>query len=119
MEGSIDNIYSPLCVGLYKEEEDYLVLWSVTDLDAKMNCFTWYKENNDWIVPEDQYDEEFKNWRGPIHIMVNYVHRPSRIRKRQRRHARSMQALSSLMAFLEKEIQRYPSSPTSINAVSI
>ena len=32
-----------------------------------MNCFTWSKENNDWIVPEDQYDEEFKNWRGPIH----------------------------------------------------
>ena len=31
-----------------------------------MNCFTWSKVNNDWIVPEDQYDEEFKNWRGPI-----------------------------------------------------
>ena len=23
--------------------------------------------NNDWIVIEDQYDKEFKNWRGPIH----------------------------------------------------
>ena len=23
--------------------------------------------NNDWIVPEDQYDEESKNWRGSIH----------------------------------------------------
>ena len=22
--------------------------------------------NNDWIVLEDQYDDEFKNWRGPI-----------------------------------------------------
>ena len=32
-----------------------------------MNCFTWSKENNYWIVPEDQYDEEFKNWRRPIH----------------------------------------------------
>ena len=31
-----------------------------------MNCFTWSKENNDWIVPGDQYNEEFKNWRGPI-----------------------------------------------------
>ena len=30
-----------------------------------------------------------------------------------------MQALPSLMAFLGKEIQRYPSSPTSINVVSI
>ena len=32
-----------------------------------MNCFAWSKENNDWIVPENQYNEEFKNWRGPIH----------------------------------------------------
>ena len=32
-----------------------------------MNFFTWSKENNDWIVPEDQYDEYFKNWRGPKH----------------------------------------------------
>ena len=32
-----------------------------------MNFFTWSKEKNDWIVPEDQYDDEFKNWRGPIH----------------------------------------------------
>ena len=31
-----------------------------------MNSFTWFKENNDWIVPDDQYNEEFKNWRGPI-----------------------------------------------------
>ena len=31
-----------------------------------MNCFTWSKVNKYWIVPEDQYDEEFKNWRGPI-----------------------------------------------------
>ena len=32
-----------------------------------MSLFTWYKEGNDWIVPEDQYNEEFNNWRGPIH----------------------------------------------------
>ena len=62
-----DNIYSPLCSGLYKEEDDSLVPWSGTYTDAKMNCFTWSKENNDWIVPADQYNEEFKNWRGPIH----------------------------------------------------
>ena len=40
IEGSVDNIYSPLCGGLYKEEEDYLVPWLGTDPDAKMNCFT-------------------------------------------------------------------------------
>ena len=66
-KGSGDNIDSPLCGGFYKEEDDSLVPWSGTDPDAKMNCFTWYKDKNDWIVPEDQYDEEFKNWRGPIH----------------------------------------------------
>ena len=32
-----------------------------------MNCFTSSKEENDWIVPGDQYNEEFKNWQGPIH----------------------------------------------------
>ena len=60
-------INPPLCGGLYKEEEDSLVPWSGTDPDAKMNCFTWSKVNNDWIVPEGQYDDEFKNWRVPIH----------------------------------------------------
>ena len=57
VEGSGDNIYLPLCHGLYKEEDNYLVTWSGTDPDAKMNCFTWSKVKNDWIVPEDQYDE--------------------------------------------------------------
>ena len=50
----------------YKEEKDSLVPWSETDPDAKMNCFTWSKEDNDWIVSGDQYNEEFKNWKGPI-----------------------------------------------------
>ena len=57
VEGSGDDIDSPLCGGLYKEYEDSLVTWSGTDPDVNMNCFTWSKENNDWIVPEDQYDE--------------------------------------------------------------
>ena len=32
-----------------------------------MNCFTWSEEENDWIVSGDQYNDEFKNWKGPIH----------------------------------------------------
>ena len=56
VEGSRDDIDSSLCGGLYKEEKD-IIPWSGTDPDAKMNCFTWSKDNNDWIVPEDQYDE--------------------------------------------------------------
>ena len=39
VEGSGDDIDSPLCVVLYKEEEDSLVPWSGTDPDAKINCF--------------------------------------------------------------------------------
>ena len=66
VEGSGDNIDSPLCGGLYKEEDESLVPWSGTDPDANMNGFNWSKENNDWIVPGDQYNEELKNWRGPI-----------------------------------------------------
>ena len=66
MEGSGDNIYSPLCGGLYKEEDNSLVIWSGTDPDANMNCFTWSKEKKYWIVPRDQYNEELKNWIEPI-----------------------------------------------------
>ena len=54
-----------------------------------------------------------------LYTMVNFVHRPSRRNKIQRIHAPIMQDLPSLMAFLEKESQQYPSSPTRINSVSI
>ena len=32
-----------------------------------MDCFTWSKEDSNWTVTGDQYNEEFKTWRGPIH----------------------------------------------------
>ena len=57
VEGSRDKIYAPLCGGLYKEDEDYLVPLSGTDPDAKMNFFTCSKEDYDWIVPGYQYNE--------------------------------------------------------------
>ena len=61
MKGSGDNIDAPLCGGLYKEEEDSLVPWSGTDLDSKMNYFTWSKDDKYWVVPGYQYNEVFKN----------------------------------------------------------
>ena len=67
LEGSGDHIDSPLCGGLYKEEDYSIVPWTGTDPYANMNCFTWSKEDNAWIVPRDQYNEEFKNCIGPIH----------------------------------------------------
>ena len=67
VEGSGYNIDSPLCGGLYKEEDYSLVPWSGTDPDDNMNCFTCSKENDYWIFPEDQYNEEFNNCKGPIH----------------------------------------------------
>ena len=51
---------------IYKEEDDYLVTWLGIDPNANMNFFAWSKYKNDWIVTEDQYNEELKNWRGPI-----------------------------------------------------
>ena len=62
----MEMIYSPLYGGLYKEEMD-IFPWSGTDPDAKMNGFTWSKEDIDWIFSGDQYNEEFNNWKGPIH----------------------------------------------------
>ena len=61
VEGSGDNIDAPLYGGLYKEEENALVSWIRIDPYAKMNCFTWSKEDSDWTVPVEQYNEEFKN----------------------------------------------------------
>ena len=61
VERSGDSIDASMCAILYKEEDDYLVTWSGTDTDAKMNFFTWSKEDNYWILPEDQYSKEFKN----------------------------------------------------------
>ena len=80
VEGYGDNIYSLLRNGLHKEEDNYLVYKSGTDPYSKMNGFTWSKENNDWIVPEYQYDEEFKNWRGPIH---NGQFRPQTLKEKK------------------------------------
>ena len=54
-----------------------------------------------------------------LYIMFDSVHRPSSRRERQIRHASILQALPSLIAFLDREIQKYPSSPTRIDAVSI
>ena len=51
VEGSVKKVDPPLCDVLYKEEEDFLVSWSGTYPYAKMNLFTWSKENADWIVP--------------------------------------------------------------------
>ena len=53
-----------------------------------------------------------------LYIMVNFAHIPSRRIEIQRRHALSMKALPSLMEFLGKETQKYPSIPTRINDVS-
>ena len=54
-----------------------------------------------------------------LYIIFHSVHITSSRKEIQRRHAPSMQTLSSLMEFLEKESHRYPSSPTNSNAVSI
>ena len=66
VEGYKDNIDAPLCGRLYKEEDDSLVTWSGTDPYVNLNCFIWSKEENDWIVLGDEYNEELKNWRRPI-----------------------------------------------------
>ena len=57
VEGSGDNIDSTLHGGLYKEEDDSLVPLLGRDPYAKINGFTWSKENNDWVVPGDQYNK--------------------------------------------------------------
>ena len=66
IKGTIDKVDGPLCCGLYKEYHGSIIPWSGTEPDAKMNSFTWSKEENDWIFLGDQYNEDLKNLRGPI-----------------------------------------------------
>ena len=81
IKGPIVKVDGPLCGGLYKEDYRFIVIWSGKYPDSNLNCFTWSKEQNNWIVPGDQYNEEFKNWRGPIH---NGQFRPQTIKKKIR-----------------------------------
>ena len=48
-----------------------------------MNGFAWSKDDNDWIVSEDQYNEEFKNRRGPINIGQFRSQTPKKKRKKE------------------------------------
>ena len=82
----------------------------ISSLGPKRTIIWLFQEIN--IMKSSRTEED-------LYIMVNSVHRPLKRRERQRRNVLSMQDLPSLMAFLGKEIQRYSSSPTSINAVSI
>ena len=66
IKGPRVKVYGPLCGGLYKEDNGYIIPWSGTDPDAKMNAFNWSIEENDWIVLGDQYNRDFNNWKGPI-----------------------------------------------------
>ena len=62
IKGTRVKLYGPLCGGLYKEDHGSIVPCTGTDPDAKVDCFNWSKEKNDWIVPGYQYNEELKNW---------------------------------------------------------
>ena len=66
IKGPRVKVDGPLCGGLYKEYHGYIIPWLVTNLDSKMNSFTWSTDENDWIVLGDHYNEDFNNWRGPI-----------------------------------------------------
>ena len=48
-----------------------------------MNWFTWSKEENDWVVSEYHYNEEFKNWQGPIHNDQLLLHTLKENRKKE------------------------------------
>ena len=53
-------LYSELVLISSALVAQWATTWSGTDPDKNMNYFTWSKEENDWIVPEDHYNEEFK-----------------------------------------------------------
>ena len=64
--------------------------------DDNMNGFTWSKEDNGFIVPGDQYNEEFKKWQGPIHNGQFRSHALKEKRKTEN-NSQSFQAKPSLI----------------------
>ena len=85
IKGPRVKVDGPLCGGLYKEDHGSIVPWSETDPYSDLNWFTWSKEDNDWIVPMDQYNEEFKNWRGPFNNDQLRPHTPKKKRRTERK----------------------------------
>ena len=61
IKGQRVRVDDPQCGGLYKEDNESIIPWSGTDPDAKMNYFTWYTEENDWILLGGKYNEDFNN----------------------------------------------------------
>ena len=53
IQGPRVKVDGPQCGGLYKEDHGFIIPWSGTDPDAKMNSFTWSKNENDWIILGD------------------------------------------------------------------
>ena len=61
IKGTRVKVDSLMGGGLYKEYNGCIVTWSVTEPYANLNCFTWSKDEDDWIILGYQYNEEFKN----------------------------------------------------------
>ena len=74
VEGTRVKLEGPLFGRLYKEEYRYIGNWSGRDPNAKMNCFTCSRKDNDWVVPGYQYNNKFKKWRRPINNRQLYAH---------------------------------------------
>ena len=53
MKGSGDDIYDPLCGGIFKEEYGYIFPWPITYTGEKVNCFTWFNKGNVLVLPRD------------------------------------------------------------------
>ena len=80
IKGPIVKVNGPLCGGLYKEDFGSIVPWSGTDPDAKLNCFTWYKEENYLIFHVISTINSSRTY-VDLFIMINYTRRPSRRRE--------------------------------------
>ena len=83
-----------------------------------MNYLTLSTEENDWIVLWDQYNGYFNNGKGPIE---NVQFRQKNLKDmRKTEETCSKYAVSVKFDGITREkSQKYPSSPTKINAVSI
>ena len=74
MEVLVDKVYTILCSGSHKAYCMSNVTWPGTYMYSKMNCFTWYKKDNDFILPVYHYNNKSKT--GKLLFIVEiYMHR--------------------------------------------
>eukprot|EP00957_Ditylum_brightwellii_P103291 7872358-Ditylum_brightwellii.AAC.1 len=60
-----------LCEGIFKDknqDKEPIIPWSCTNLDSKINCYSWPKDDSKWKIPRSQHLPGVESIKGSCHI---------------------------------------------------